>query len=336
MNSPAYNVGIKAGDKIIGVEVQGGTYVDITSAKELDDFLSQTTANQTVTFYIDRGEATPVLATCSKENYVACYVLYEDSQVSAYFSPKPSDKMQNWQDAINVIKVTNVENSSYAQDVAYIKLTAFEGDAALQFGAAIEYMVSRGRTKLVLDLCDNGGGKMTILEDIASYLIYNNGRSSTKIVYATEKLDATDQTGYTADGYALRAYSTTKNNTKKEITEISIIANQNTASASECLIGALLCYADKEGNSSGEAFSSNNLIIVDDDGDGQYRTFGKGIMQTTYMLLSGGAIKLTTAKIVWPDKETCIHNKGIYARQTENGVDTKELGLQRAIAVLCD
>ena len=34
-------------------------------------------------------------------------------------------------------------------------------------------------------------------------------------------------------------------------------------------------------------------------------------MQTTYELVSGGAVKLTTAKILWPDKTTCIHLKGI-------------------------
>lgn len=342
LNSPAYKAGMLAGDKIVGVTIEGGAYVDITCGKELNDCLSAIEENTNVTFSIDRGGVTPTQVTCAKEKYVACYVIYEDSEVSAYFSPQPTDKMVTWQDALNVIEVTDKQNPVYTQDIGYIKLTAFEGDAALQFGAAIEYMVSRGRTKLILDLCDNGGGSMTILEDVASYLVYNKDKPNTQIAWATEKLDATDETGY-FDGYRSTALFAKINNTKEEIVEISVMANQNTASASECLIGALISYADKEPKegeeiipNNGEAFYTNNLIVVDDDGDGQYRTFGKGIMQTTYKLNSGGAIKLTTAKILWPDKETCIHKKGIYPSNTLNGVDTQELALARAIAVLSD
>ena len=43
-----------------------------------------------------------------------------------------------------------------------------------------------------------------------------------------------------------------------------------------------------------------------------YKSYGKGIMQTTYVnTFGGGALKLTTAKLVWPDGKTCIHGVGI-------------------------
>ena len=43
--------------------------------------------------------------------------------------------------------------------------------------------------------------------------------------------------------------------------------------------------------------------------------FGKGIMQSTFTNPSTGeALKLTTAKIYWPDGKTCIHDVGL----TEN------------------
>ena len=43
-----------------------------------------------------------------------------------------------------------------------------------------------------------------------------------------------------------------------------------------------------------------------------YRTYGKGIMQTTFENITGGdAIKLTTAKIYWPNSNVSIHGVGI-------------------------
>ena len=65
----------------------------------------------------------------------------------------------------------------------------------------------------------------------------------------------------------------------------------------------MLCYKEKN-------FSGDRLII-ETDGKGSQATFGKGIMQTTYLLTNGGAFKLTTARIFWPNRTTCIHGKGI-------------------------
>ena len=46
--------------------------------------------------------------------------------------------------------------------------------------------------------------------------------------------------------------------------------------------------------------------------NGVAKTFGKGIMQTTYpFYVGGGAIKLTTAQIRWPISNTCIHDRGV-------------------------
>ena len=48
-------------------------------------------------------------------------------------------------------------------------------------------------------------------------------------------------------------------------------------------------------------------------------TYGKGIMQQTFVNRSSGeALKLTVAKIYWPDG-TCIHDRGIRA---EDGCHT--------------
>ena len=56
-------------------------------------------------------------------------------------------------------------------------------------------------------------------------------------------------------------------------------------------------------------------------------------MQTTYPLLSGGALKLTTARIYWPDKKTCIHGTGVVQTNPLNQV-TDENAIARAIEIL--
>ena len=74
--------------------------------------------------------------------------------------------------------------------------------------------------------------------------------------------------------------------------KIYILQDINTASASEVLISALKQNLD-------------NVITVGD------KTFGKGIGQLTVPLKHGYALKLTTLKLLCPDKSS-IHKKGIY------------------------
>ena len=84
------------------------------------------------------------------------------------------------------------------------------------------------------------------------------------------------------------------------------MGDDGTASASEALIGAMLDY-DKEG--------IVNVVLSgykDKSGEIVYRTYGKGIMQTTYENpTTGEAIRLTTAKIYWPTSDITIHGEGV-------------------------
>ena len=87
--------------------------------------------------------------------------------------------------------------------------------------------------------------------------------------------------------------------------EIYVAANRNTASASEALIGVMLSY---------DTIGYGNIFITElPNSTKPARTYGKGIMQTTFRnSLTEEAIKLTTATIHWPDEAgTCIHDRGI-------------------------
>ena len=111
--------------------------------------------------------------------------------------------------------------------------------------------------------------------------------------------------------------------------KIAVLADENTASASECLIGAMLDYG---------TLTRDALVITETNGVA--RTYGKGIMQTTYVNFThGDALKLTTAYIFWPQSHTSIHGIGI-TTTPENEVETSgvfgvDAELNRALAIMC-
>ena len=124
-----------------------------------------------------------------------------------------------------------------------------------------------------------------------------------------------------------KLFKTNKNNYSP--LEIVVLANGGSASATECLIGAMISYG---------TLDYNHLVITKQGEEENAKTFGKGIMQTTFVSTSGTATKLTTAYIFWPDKTTCIHDKGIVALK-ENSVSENENvfidnALLRAIEIL--
>jgi C-terminal processing protease CtpA/Prc len=59
------------------------------------------------------------------------------------------------------------------------------------------------------------------------------------------------------------------------------------------------------------ALELSNLCLVEKSGVA--KTYGKGIMQTTYTFGWGeaDAIRLTTAQIKWPKTDRCIHGVGL-------------------------
>lgn len=314
-NSPAFKAGVKAGDKIVAAKIAaGGERREFPDNAALVSFLSEVPAYTDITFYVVRGEELSEREfTFAKENYTVSYVNYYDCEDRMYFYSENAGATQ--------ARVAEGEGKpELADDTALIEFGAFEGDAAREFKTALDYMRDKGKTKLVLDLRNNGGGLMTVLSDVASYLIYNDGKSKTEIAVAISKDGGKDR------------YYTSGNRYYDNVKRIAVIANCNTASASECLIGALLYYG---GGTGGAAFSEENLVLTYNPARGDYSTYGKGIMQTTYGLATGGAFKLTTAYIYQPDGKTCIHATGITVSSELNRVADGD-ALSRAAATLAD
>lgn len=67
-------------------------------------------------------------------------------------------------------------------DVMYIQLKSFNGNAVEKFQEALEAVKSHKSKGIVLDLRDNGGGDLSILEKIGN-MILPEGR----IIYAQDR-----------------------------------------------------------------------------------------------------------------------------------------------------
>ena len=327
-NSSAYKAGVCAGDKLVAGVFRGeNAFTLFTDAlaqenegkpdgekKTLSDivtaFFAGFSLGEEVNIRIDRG-GEQMEFSLTKCEYVVSYVEYFDNEKAYYFSTEPDGFRGREKDG---------GKTELSEDTSYIKLHEFHGGAAKQFAEAINYMYSRGKSRLILDLRDNGGGLLNIMTEIASYLINDNGNSTIKIMSAEGKNGKVP-------------FYTSSNNYDVRLTDVAVIANLNTASASECLIGALADY----GNPTiygGAAFGLSRLVLTEKDANDVYRTYGKGIMQTTYLLKSGGALALTTAKIFWPISDNvCVQGEGIKTDVAENGV-TDGAAIVRANTVL--
>ena len=143
----------------------------------------------------------------------------------------------------------------------------------------------------MLDLRNNGGGRVDILTEIAAFLCKDAAGSFP--VLTVEYKDGKEEI-YRAPKSAYSDYFTDQ-------TEIAVLANCNTASASEALAGAMLDYG---------TIGYEDVYLAEIGSVA--RTYGKGIMQTTYTnILTGEGVKLTTAVIRWPVSGNCIHGRGI-------------------------
>ena len=156
-------------------------------------------------------------------------------------------------------------------DVMYIQLKSFNGNAVEKFQEAMDAVESQDCTGIVLDLRDNGGGDLSILEKIGNMILPEG-----VIIYAQDR-------------HGNRISEINSSGADMDLPMV-ILTNSNTASASEALAGA--------------ARDRGTAVLVGT------KTFGKGIMQTTYTLDNEGAFKLTTAKYYLPSGE-CIHEIGL-------------------------
>ena len=189
------------------------------------------------------------------------------------------------------VEVPTVEHQMLTDDIGYVLITQFEMVTAQQFKDAVKDLESQGMKKLMIDLRSNPGGVVDSAVSIAAYMLpegdilttrYKNGQED---VYRTKdkklRVDSSQEGGFPQ--YPVL------DEDELDI-PIAILVNENSASASEILAGAMKDY--------GRA----TLVGT--------TTFGKGIVQNLYPLKDGSAIKMTVAKYFTPSGYD-LHEKGI-------------------------
>ncbi len=306
-NSPAEKVGLKKGDQILKARKGDEEFNVTATTDEFVAFMKSVSENSEVELLVKReGEFLEQSFTLVKRKYVCSYVYYYDSDTALRFVSEGENIPQK-------TLFPAEKNEKLPSDTAHVIFRSFEGDSAKQLEEALSYFYSTGRTKLILDLRGNGGGYMDCLQRVASNFINNGGQKKNLVTEVEERGGSS-------------SYYTLGNKFNSQLENVVVLADGGTASASECLIGAMLCYGDAN-------FSSDNLLIEYNSQRGNYSTYGKGIMQTTYRLLSGGALKLTTARIYWPDRETCIHGTGVVQDKVDNQINSTN-AISRAIEIL--
>ncbi len=282
-----------------------------TSSSSFSSFVSSMDTGEPFTLTSSTGQT----YTLARENYQASYtVMYtstarwtfqtmEDDSSSVLYLVMDEDEDTDG-DGITDVKYGMEE---LPDGTAYISLSEFYGTADQEFALLCREFSEAGCTSLILDLRSNGGGSVSIMQNIAGCFITESGSIAMTAEYK--------------DG-STRSYGVgTSSYTFPEDTDVYVLANSGTASASEALIGALVSYDVLDYGS----------IYLSDYGQSYLdftsstktaRTYGKGIMQTTYVnSLTGEALKLTVARIYWPNG-TCIHDVGITAADGCNTIQT--------------
>ena len=177
-------------------------------------------------------------------------------------------------------------------EIGYVKLERFSATATEETQAAIDSLRKLGAKKIILDLTSNGGGYLNqahALSDLflsdGKLVVYSEGRSQPRI-----DLNATKEGDF-------------------EKGDLVIMVDQNTASASEIVSGAVQDW-------------DRGLVVG-------RRTYGKGLVQKGYTLPDQSVVRLTMAHYYTPSGRNIqkSYAKGIdkYHEDIEDRYESGEL-----------
>jgi carboxyl-terminal processing protease len=200
-----------------------------------------------------------------------------------------------------VVKRERVEEEASSVPVAflldpktgYVRVTSFMGDkVADDLHDALGRLESQGAQRLVLDLRDNGGGRIDQAAHIAGEFLPKGA-----IVFTSEgrKREVTDT------GRVKRSFWKSERRYP-----IVLMVNAGTASASELVAGALQDH--------------DRALILGET------TFGKGLVQTVYPLSDSTALALTWAHFYTPSGRLIqrdYSNKSFYDYYTHRDENTR-------------
>ena len=203
------------------------------------------------------------------------------------------------------IKVNPVEGEVLEGNIGYIEFSSFDTGTAEEFKTKFEELQSQGINSLIIDLRNNGGGVVDEALEIAGYILDKDS----VILYEVDK-DGNEQIEKTENDPIINM-------------PVIVLTNENTASSSEILAGALKNHG--------------KATIVGT------KTYGKGVIQQLLSLPDGSGLKITSEEYLTPNK-TKINEIGIEPDETVELPETvtnilqverdQDTQLQKAIEML--
>lgn len=175
------------------------------------------------------------------------------------------------------ITVNPVEGKVLENNIGYIEFSSFDEGTADLFKSKFEELQKQGIKSLIIDLRNNGGGIVSEALKIADYML----EKDQVILYEVDKNNK-------------ETVEKSENNPIINM-PIIVLTNENTASSSEILAGAL--KDNKKAKIVGE------------------KTYGKGVIQQLLTLPDGSGLKITSEEYLTPNK-TKINGVGIEPDET--------------------
>ena len=182
------------------------------------------------------------------------------------------------------IKINHVESKTLDNNVGYLKLSTFDEGCADEFKQKYDEINANQNIKaLILDLRNNGGGLVEEALNIADYFTDKDS----KLLITVDKKEKEEIRKAKQSKYIK--------------VPVVVLINENTASASEILAGAL---------------RDNGIAKIVGT-----KSYGKGVIQEVLTLQDGTGIKITTNEYFTPNK-TKINKVGIEPDETVNLPET--------------
>lgn len=218
----------------------------------------------------------------------------KDSEVTLTVYRKSENKRLKVKVKRDVVAIKSVDVAILLnKTTGYIKINRFAETTGQEFHTALLQLKKSGINSLVIDLRNNGGGFMEMAVQIADELL----KDKELIVFTKNKKGTIDKTFATEDG-------------DFELGRVSVLIDENSASASEILAGAI------QDNDRGTIYGR--------------RSFGKGLVQREMDFDDGSAVRLTIARYYTPSGRSIQkhYKKGDsedYYKESENRFESGEL-----------
>lgn len=196
------------------------------------------------------------------------------------------------------VQINHIKTDILEDNIGYIQILSFDDGCNKNFQTKLEELMNKGIKSLVIDVRDNGGGIVKEAIEISELFLPKD-----KIIMREIDKNGSEK------------LTTAKKDEEVSDMNVIILANENTASASEIFIGAL---------------KDNNIAKVVGT-----KTYGKGVMQEIVPVSSGGALKVTIEEFRTPNGDI-INKKGISPdTEVKEEKDSKiDIQLQKAIEEL--